>query len=335
MATPALKTWASLAVILALAAAGSLWGFLRWRHGQVFVATDNAYVKGHVVTVASRIPGPLQGVAVQENQAVKAGQVLATVDPRDYDALVARAEASLGEARSALALNEAQIAQARAQLQAAESQHGLAGLEKARLVALHARQSIPTQKLDQALTTEAVAAAQVTAARKQVAAAQGLLGVSRSKVDVAQAALDQARLQRSYCTVVAPVDGIVSRKLGEAGMVVAAGQPLLAVVPLGADAIWIEANFKETQLRRVRPGQPVVLRADLDEGRVFRGQVDSLAAGTGTVFSLLPAENATGNWVKVVQRVPVRIRLDEGADPDHRLRLGLSVRAEIDTRDAR
>jgi membrane fusion protein (multidrug efflux system) len=333
MASP-LKKWTSLAALLALAAAGSLWGFLRWRRAQVFVATDDAYVKGAIVTVASRIPGPLREVAVRENQPVKAGQILAQVDPRDYDAAVARARASVAEAESALALNGAQIAQAQAQLEAAEHQKALAALERGRLAALHARQSIATQKLDQAITADAVATAQVAAAHKQVAAAGGLRGVSLSKVGVARAALETALLQRSYCTVVAPADGVVSRKLAEPGIVVAAGQPLLAVVPLGAGQLWVEANFKETQLRRVRPGQPVTLRADLDDGRVFRGTVESLAAGTGAVFSLLPAENATGNWVKVVQRVPVRIRLDEGADPERRLRLGLSVTAEIDTRGA-
>ncbi|WP_243287674.1 HlyD family secretion protein [Geothrix terrae] len=325
------KKWASLAIILALAVAGTVWALVRWRHGQVFVATDNAYVKGHVVAVSSHIPGPLLQVAVQENQAVRMGQTLAILDPRDYDAAIARAEASLAEARSALALNGAQIAQARAQVQAAESQRTLAGLEKRRMDALLARQSIPRQRHDQAATTEEVATAQVAAAQKQVAAAQGLLGVSRSKVQVAQAALDQARLQRSYCAIAAPCDGTVSRKLAEPGMVVAAGQPLLAVVPLGQEDLWVEANFKETQLRRVRPGQRVRMTTDLD-GRTFTGTVESLSAGTGAAFSLLPAENATGNWVKVVQRLPVKISLDPGADPERRLRLGLSVAAEIDTR---
>ncbi len=328
------RKWISLGILLALTAAGSLWGVVRWRRAQVFVTTEDAYVKGAIVTVAARIPGPLLRVAVRENEPVAAGQLLATVDPRDYDAAVARAEASLEEARSALALNGAQIAQARAQLEAAGHQRDLAALEKARLSALRARQSIPAQKLDQAVAADAVAAALVAAARKQVAAAEGLLGVSRSKVGVARAALDQARLQRSYCDIVAPMDGVVSRKLAEPGMVVAAGQPLLAVVPLGAERLWVEANFKETQLRRVRPGQPVSLRTDLDDRRAFRGTVESVAAGTGAAFSLLPAENATGNWVKVVQRVPVRIRLDGGSDPERHLRLGLTVTAEIDTRGA-
>jgi membrane fusion protein (multidrug efflux system) len=325
------KKWVSLGIILTLAAAGTVWALVRWRHGQVYVATDNAYVKGHVMTVSSHIPGPLLQVAVQENQVVQMGQTLAALDPRDYDATIARAEASLAEARSALALNQAQIAQAQAHLQSAESQRALAGLEKQRMAALHSRLSIPRQKLDQATTAEEVATAQVAAAQKQVAATRGLLGVSQSKVQVAQAGLAQAQLQRSYCTIVAPCDGTVSRKLAEPGMVVAAGQPLLAVVPLGQEDLWVEANFKETQLHRVRPGQRVRMKADID-GRIFTGTVDSLSAGTGAAFSLLPAENATGNWVKVVQRLPVKISLDRNADPERKLRLGLSVEAEIDTR---
>ena len=332
MASPTTKKWISLSVILGAALVGSLWGCARWRHGQVFISTDNGYVKGHVMAVASRIPGPLLTVEVRENQEVKAGQILASIDPRDYDAALARTEASMSEAQSALALNEAQIAQAQAQLQATESQKALAEIEKARISALYERQSIPKQKLDQVVTTEQVAKAQVDAARKQVAAAQALLGVSRSKVNVAKTAAEQARLQRSYCTLIAPADGIVSRKMAEPGMVVAPGQPLLAVVPLGQEEVWIEANFKETQLRNVRPGQKVTLKADIEDGRVFTGRVDSLSAGTGSVFSLLPAENATGNWVKVVQRVAVKIKLDPAADPSHTLRLGLSVSAEIDTR---
>lgn len=332
MASSNAKKWISLSVILGATLVGGAWAYARWRHSKVFISTDNAYVKGHVVAVASRIPGPLLSVEVRENQAVKAGQTLASVDPRDYEAALTRAEASVSEAQSALSLNEAQIAQAQAQLQAAESQQRLAELEKGRLSALYERQSIPKQKLDQVVTAEQVATAQVAAARKQVAAAQGVLGVSRSKVSVAKAAVEQARLQRSYCLITAPADGIVSRKMAEPGMVVAAGQPLLAVVPLGQEEVWIEANFKETQLRNVRPGQKVALKADIDDGHVFTGTVESLSAGTGSVFSLLPAENATGNWVKVVQRVAVKIKLDPASDPEHKLRLGLSVSAEIDTR---
>lgn len=328
------KKWISLSAIIGVAVAGTIWGIVEWRHAQVYVSTDNAYVKGHVVSVASRIPGPLLSVEVQENQFVKAGQVIAVVDPRDYDAAMERADASRREATSALVLNQAQIAQASAQVEAARSQKTLAELERNRFTTLYERNSIPKQKYDQVVAGADIATAQVTAAQKQVAATQGMLGVSRSKVAVAQAALDTAKLQRSYCTIVAPCDGYVTRKMGEAGMVVAPGQPLCAIVPLGQEEIWVEANFKETQLRKVKPGQPVMLVADLDEKITFTGRVDSIAAGTGAVFSLLPPENATGNWVKVVQRVPVRIKLDSGSESSKKLRLGLTVSAEIDTRDA-
>ncbi|MDR3670682.1 MAG: HlyD family secretion protein [Holophaga sp.] len=327
------KKWISLTAILAIAVAGGIWGVIAWRHGQVFIATDNGYVKGHVTAVSSRIPGPLLTVDVQENQPVQAGQVLATIDPRDFDASQARAEASLQEASSAVGLDQARIAQAQAQVQATLSQEKLADLERVRFAALFQREAIAKQKYDHVQSAAEVAAAQVQAARKQVAAVEGSLKVSRSKVAGAQAALAAARLQRSYCTIVAPCAGYVSRKMGEAGMVVAPGQPICAIVPLGQDELWVEANFKETQLKRVKPGQPVKLVADLDEKITFPGRVESLSAGTGAAFSLLPAENATGNWVKVVQRVPVRIKLDPGSDPAHKLRLGLTVSAEIDTRD--
>jgi len=326
------RMWVSLAVILALTTAAAIWGTVSWRHNQVFVATDDAYVKGHVVAVASRVPGAIVTLEVKENEEVKAGQVIALLDPKDYEAAEAKALGALAEARASMALNRSQIAQAQAQVRAVESQKSLAEREQKRLEVLVERQSIPRQKLDQARTAHQVAAAQLDAAQKQVSAIQGGLQVSESKAAQAQASIEQVRLQKSYCRITAPCDGFVTRKMAEPGMVVAAGQPLLAVVPLGQTDLWIEANYKETQLRNVRPGQKVALRADIDE-REIPGVVESLAAGTGSAFSLLPAENATGNWVKVVQRVPIRIRLAPGADPGHKLRLGLSVSAVIDTRE--
>lgn len=328
-----IRTWVSLAVILAVTAAAGIWGYRSWRRHQVFVDTDDAYVRGHVVAVASRVPGAILTLELKENEPVKAGQVIATLDPKDFDAAMDKARGSLAEARASMALNHAQIAQAQAQVRAASSQKSLAELEQGRLETLVDRQSIPRQKLDQARTAFQVAAAQLDAAQKQVAALHGSLQVNVSKEAQAMAGLEQARLLRSYCVIAAPCDGFVARKMAEPGMVVAAGQPLLAVVPLGQAEVWVEANFKETQLRDVRPGQKVALTDDLD-GRAIPGIVESIAAGTGAAFSLLPAENATGNWVKVVQRVPVRIRLADGADPEHRLRLGLSVSAVIDTRSA-
>jgi membrane fusion protein (multidrug efflux system) len=314
------------------ALAGALWGYFHWRHIQVFISTENAYVKGHIYSISSRIQGTLLTVDVTDNEVVKAGQTIATIDPKDYDAAVAKAEASLNENAAALAANQANIAQAKAQVEALKSQLNLARLEMERASALYGRQSIPKQNYDRAMTTEQVAEAQLAAAQKQVAAAEAALGVSTKKVETSQASLNEAKLKRSYCTVVSPTDGEISRKSAEAGEVVAPGQPLCAVVPLDLREIWVEANFKETQLKNVHPGQKVRLWADIDKRRTFAGSVESISAGTGAVFSLLPPENATGNWVKVVQRVPVRVKLDEGTDPEHKLRLGLTVTVEIDTR---
>jgi len=328
----AARKWISLSVLLVVALVSLAWGYMHWRHIQVFVSTENAYVKGHIYSVSSRVQGTLLTVDVTDNQTVKAGQTIATIDPKDYDAAVAKAEASLNESAAALAANQATIAQARAQVEALKSQLDLAKLERERATALYNRQSVPKQNYDRAVTAEQVAAAQLAAAQKQVAAAEAALGVSAKKVETSRASRDEAALKRSYCTVVSPVDGEISKKSAEAGQVVAPGQPLCAVVPLDLKEIWVEANFKETQLRNVRPGQKVKLWADIDKGRTFTGAVESISAGTGAVFSLLPPENATGNWVKVVQRVPVRIKLDEGTDPEHKLRLGLTVTVEIDTR---
>ncbi|MEW6364394.1 MAG: HlyD family secretion protein [Acidobacteriota bacterium] len=326
-----LKKWIALGVLMVFVLAGGGVGWERWRHAQIHVSTDNAYVQGAVFYVASRIPGTLLTVSVTNNQPVNKGDPIATIDPRDYDVAIARAEAALAEMESALATDRAMIAQYEAQVKAAQSQLDLARIEKERIGALYERQSIAKQKLDQVATQLDVAAAQVVANEKAVSAARARLVVSRAKADAARATLETARLQRSYCTISSPVTGLISRKSAEVGQVVSPGQPLCAVVPLDLKELWVEANFKETQLKNVRPGQRVTIRADIDPDRVCTGVVESIAAGTGAAFSLLPPENAAGNWVKVVQRVPVRIRVDPAGDPQHRLRLGLSVTVEIDT----
>ena len=292
----AARKWISLSVLLLIALVGAIWGYLHWRHIQVFVSTENAYVKGHIYSISSRIQGTLLTVDVADNEAVKAGQTIATIDPKDFDAAVAKAQATLNESAAALAANQATIAQTRAQVEALKSQLNLARIEMDRASALFSRQSIPKQNYDRAATTEQVAEAQVTAAQKQVAAAEAALGVSTKKVETSRASLDEAQLKRSYCTVVSPVDGEISRKSAETGQVVAPGQPLCAVVPLDLKEIWVEANFKETQLKNVRPGQKVKLWADIDKRRTFTGSVESISAGTGAVFSSFPRRTprATG-----------------------------------------
>ncbi len=326
-----LKKWISLAFIVLVLAAIAVAGQRYWRHSQVHPNTEDAYVSGDVFSVSSRIPGTLEDVRVTENQTVKRGDVVATLDPRDYDAQVQQAGAALDEARSALATNRAQIAQAKAKAEADESKLALARINLARFSELYKRNSVPKQRYDDAVTGEQVAAAEAAASRKALAAVEANLAVAEQRVKVQETRLANAELTRSYCTIVSPVDGVVSRKSGESGQVVAPGQPLCAVVPLAGEHVWVEANFKETELRRIRPGQPATFHTDVDPDREYRGWVESLSAGTGSAFSLLPPENATGNWVKIVQRLPVRIAIDPASNADHSLRLGLSVHVEVNT----
>ncbi len=326
-----LKRWISLAFILVVLAAIAVTAQRYWHHAQVHPNTEDAYVSGDVFAVSSRIPGTLLEVRVTENQPVRRGDVIATLDPRDYDAQVEQASAALEEARSGLATNRAQIAQAKAKTDADESKLALARLNLARFSELYKRNSAPKQRYDDAVTGEQVAAADAAASQKALAAVEANLAVAEQRVKVQETRRANAELTRSYCTIVSPIDGVVSRKSGEAGQVVAPGQPLCAVVPLAGSHVWVEANFKETELRRIRPGLPVTFHTDVDPAREYKGWVESLSAGTGAAFSLLPPENATGNWVKIVQRLPVRIAIDPASNPDRSLRLGLSVHVEVDT----
>lgn len=326
-----LKKWISLAFILVVAAAFVVFGYRYWKHAQVHPNTEDAYVSGDVFSVASRIPGTLLTVEVTENQPVKKGQVIATLDPRDYDTQVEQARASLEEARSTLATNRAEIAQARAKVEADRSRLELARLNLQRFSELYRRDSIPKQRYDDAVNAEKVAAADVESRQKALAATEANLAVAERRVKMQEVRLANAELTRSYCTIASPIEGIVSKKSAQVGQVVAPGQPLCAVVPLEGEHIWIEANFKETELRRIRVGQPATIRTDVTPDRTYTGWVASLSAGTGAAFSLLPPENATGNWVKIVQRLPVRIAIDPASNMDHSLRLGFSTHVEVDT----
>jgi membrane fusion protein (multidrug efflux system) len=242
---------------------------------------------------------------------------------------------------------EASLSSARARLREAEARDAQAVQDLARLEPLLAKDEVSRQDYDSTVTAAATARAMrdsaqasVREAEKSVQGATARLAQARTgpeqvaiqkahaasasaKADMARAALAQARLDLAYTEIKAPVSGIVSRRTVEIGQVVQAGQPLLAVVPL--EDVWIVANFKESQLKRIRPGQPAVVAVDAYGGREYRGKVDTIAAATGARFSVLPPENATGNYVKVVQRVPVKIVLEGGQDPEHLLRPGMSV----------
>ena len=217
----------------------------------------------------------------------------------------------------------------------ADAQAAAAGIDSARAVVAQAEQGIPVAESHVAQAQAALAQAQagVQAARtapQEVASSRAQSGSAQAKTEQNQAALAQAELNLQYTTVKAPVDGVVSRKTVEVGQVIQPGQPLLAVVPL--EDIWVTANYKETQLRHMRVGQPAEISVDAYGGREYRAHVDSIAAATGARFSMLPPENATGNFVKVVQRVPVKIVFEKGQDPQHLLRPGMSVEATVITR---
>ena len=276
--------------------------------------TDDAQIEGHIDPVLPRVSGYVTEIDVDDNQRVARGDVLLRIDTRDLQAKIETAQGALETAR-------AQVAVARANVSAAETARGRATGDLTRYSALRQKQEISQQQYDAARAAADAATAQRSAALQSVAAA-------RAQVAQKQADLDLARLHLSYATVAAPSSGIVSKKNVEVGELVQAGQPLMAIVQ---DArVWVVANYKETQLRRMRVGQPVTFEVDAYPNHVFHGRVDSFAAATGAKFSLLPPDNATGNFTKVVQRIPVKIVPTDPPDPRFPLRAGMSVTTIVD-----
>lgn len=326
------KKWLGLTVILVAGLAFVVAGWLNWKHGRIYPSTADAYVGGDVTVVSSRVPGTLLAVKVKSHESVAQGQVIAEIDPRDYDQAVAETQAELAKAEATLEQDRALIAGAQAQIVVARSQAALARADRDRYADLQRNGSIPERQAEQAATNSEVAAAQLTAAQRALSAARAKLVVDEKNRAQVAAKGDRAALQRSYCTVVAPCAGVVAEKAGQPGQVVAAGQPLCRIATLTSDHIWVDANYKETQIVRIRPGQSATVTVHAQGGREYHGRVEAISAGTGASFSLLPAENATGNWVEIVQRVPVRILLDNGESPALSLRLGLSAHVTIDTR---
>jgi membrane fusion protein (multidrug efflux system) len=368
-------------------------------------STDDAQIDGHITQVSSRVGGTVVKLNFEDNQVVKAGDVLVELDPRDYQVAVDRAKAELAdaqanataatsgipitevststgtrsatggleEAQAGVGMAESQIASAHAELVAAqarqrdrESTATKTARDVDRLKPLVAKEEISQQQFDAAVAAAESARAAADAARSEAAAAETAIAIAEqrarqsrgtaaqaqaavqgtrsapqqmqvtraraamaeARVQQSQAALAQAELNLQRTRIKAPSSGVVSRKNVEVGQVVQPGQPLLALV--SQDDLWVTANFKETQLKNMRAGQRAKVSVDA-VGRDFEGHVDSIAPATGAKFSLLPPENATGNYVKVVQRVPVKIVIDPGQDPEHRLRPGMSVAPSVTT----
>jgi len=333
-----------LTAIIVVALAVVAW----WWLGRGLVSTDNAFIQADIVQLSPRISGTVAEVLVDENDWVGADQPLMRLDPADYDvrvdqarAAVATAAARLQTAEADLELtreqSEAGVSQALAALRAAQSEASRAAKDAQRYRDLYAKDEIARQQVDQVETVAQSSTEQVEQARaslrqartapQQVAAKQAQLKAAQAQLEQARAALRQAELERSYCEIRAPRAGRVTRKNVLAGQQVTAGKPMLALV---ANDPWVVANFKETQLTDMRPGQAASFEIDAYPDYEFRGYVESIQAGTGSIFSLLPPENATGNYVKVVQRVPVKLVFEPKPDEAHRLVPGMSVVPTVD-----
>jgi membrane fusion protein, multidrug efflux system len=387
-------------IVLAAVAAGS---FYAWRYFSAYESTDDAQIDGHINAISARINGYVLDVPVDNERYVKAGDVLARIDPKDYSVALANAQADLAAAEAAslssrtdvpitstttssqlknarsgradtdaallgaqrqLSAAQARLDTAEAQVREAQSTYKNTADDVARYKLLIAKDEISQQRYDTAVSISDTAKATVDARQAAVAEAQQNVRVAQSAIDQANARIvqadasiesaltapqqvavsqaraksaeaivaqrralvEQAQLNLSYCTIVAPVSGIVEKKSVEVGSNVSPGQELMAVIPL--DDIWVTADFKEAQLRHMKAGQRVTFSVDA-YGREYKGRVTGIGGASGSLLSLLPPENATGNFVKVVQRLPVRIDIDPGQNDDHRLRPGMSVEPKV------
>ena len=303
------------------------------------VTTDDAYVDGTVALVSSRVAGTVTNVYIEDNWTVKEGELLLTLDSRDYDVRIEQAQAQLDRAKQTIDELYSQVGAAKSGVALASSQLKQARIDFNRAKSLKDQGVVSSAQYDQAETGLRIATADEALAEHQLRQAQAALGsetvdhshYDRPLVKQAEASLEQAKLDLAYTKITAPFAGIVTHKTVHVGNRVQVGEPLLAVVPLGK--LYMTANFKETQLTDVRVGQKAEIVADIYPGYTYKGHVDSISMGTGAAFSLLPPENATGNWVKVVQRVPVKIVFNSPPPPDKPLRLGLSVEVAIDISD--
>jgi membrane fusion protein, multidrug efflux system len=300
-------------------------------HNLNYVTTDDAYIEGKIYTIAAKIPGTVKQVFVEDNQLIKKGDRLIEVDPVDYEVKVNEAQAAVNAELSRQANAQAAVNAAQAQLEIQEATLKQAQLDLQRAQKLVQEGALPQEKLDRTQTAQVLATAQVKSANEQIVQAKTALDLAAAVVKQRQASLTTAQLNLQYTKLVAPADGHITKKSVEAGNQIQAGQPLLAVVSL--TDIWIVANYKETQLKNIHPGQKVRIKVDTYPRKVFTGKVESIMAGTGSVFSLFPPENAVGSYVKVVQRVPVKIVFDNFDEKRHTLRVGMSVVPTIITRD--
>lgn len=336
---------AILALVAAVGVSFAAYKGYQWAtHGRFLVATDDAYVRADTATLAAKVSGHLARVPVNDHAMVKAGDLLAVIDDGDYRLAVAAAEdkaqtqaATVARIGAQAEAQKAMVAQAEAQLAGVRAEALRAALDFDRAQKLKEATFATQQRVDTAQADRDRTAAAVETARAAVLAAKANLavieaqGVEATRVGAElKTALDKARRDLSFTEIRAPFDGVVGNKAAQPGQFVQPGARLMALVPL--DSVYVEANFKETQIGKLRPGQKATLSVDAFGERTYEGVVESLSPASGAQFSLLPPENATGNFTKIVQRVPVRLRVSREAAREGLLRPGLSVVVDVDTK---
>ena len=333
-----------MAAASAFALAGAAYfGWQYWTVGRFEVSTDDAYVQADNTTIAPKVSGYIAAVLVGDNEKVKAGEILARIDDRDFRVALLQAKADVAAATAAIATKQASLEAQQSVVDGARAAIGVdqanltfADQDDKRYASLAATGYGSVQNAQQAASRSAAASAAVARDKAALETAVRQIGVIKAELAEAQATLahdeavqSQAELNLAYTTILSPVDGVVAARTLRVGQYVQAGTQLMAVVPVSA--AYIIANYKETQLADVRPGQTVDIEVDTFPGRAFHGRVDSIAPASGQEFALLPPDNATGNFTKVVQRIPVKIVLDAGSPLADALRPGMSVYPTIDT----
>lgn len=331
---------ATIVIILCGFAGAGYW----YGYGQYFQSTDNAYLQGDITTISPKVGGYIAKTFVEDNQVVKAGDLLATIDSRDFVAEKEKAEANVLVSAASIKnlvaerkLQDIRIRQAASEIESAKAEYERTQQQVKRTKALIKKNYSSQDELDNNVSHLKVALANVDAAKANYQASKEQINVIESEIAQAEAALNQAKtalkqteLNLSYTNIYAPIDGVVGKRSLRVGLLVQAGMPLLSLVP--TSDVWIEANFKETQLGDIHKGQKVFVDLDAYPDLHLKGIVDSFSPATGAKFALLPPENATGNFTKIVQRVPVKITILNADLLDGQLIPGLSVVATVDTR---
>ena len=331
------KTWGIRAAVVVVLAVCSVYAFHKISYALSHESTDDAFVEGVVVPISSEVKGQVTKVFVADNQQVKKGDILLEIFPEDFSRVVQTKESSLArlaaekqELRATIKVKTMALARAKADLDTAENDSALADKDLKRATDLRKEEVISQSQFDQAESRARSMASRRESARAAMAEAEAAIEALNAqlltqtyRIKEADASAGLAKLDLSRTVVTAPISGRVAKKNVDAGKYIQQGQPLLAIVD--DNDLWIVANYKETQIAHMKPGQAVDITVDAYPGVTFKGHVDSFQPGTGAAFSLLPPQNATGNFVKVVQRVPVKILIDSKPDPAYPLRPGLSV----------